>query len=232
VTPHFSDRTIRFVIKPVVGAACLLPVFLSVGDALTHRPGNPYNAIVRSTGYWSLRFLFATMAITPVRWLTRWHALIKFRRLLGLFAFFYGAVHFAVYFFFDRISGVSGADHLAPLVVLARATWATSLEVVERPFFAIGFVALALLVPLAATSSAGMIRTIGGQRWRTVHRLIYPASIASVIHTYWPWTSGPLPYAVILVVILAVRVARGVATGALTSVGPSARRAVTRVRFR
>src|SRR5262249_55980026 len=80
---------------------------------------------------------------------------------------------------------VGDAAHLPPLVTVAQATWAASLEVVERPFFAIGFVALALLVPLAATSTVGMIRLMGGHRWRALHRLVYPAAIASVLHTYW-----------------------------------------------
>ena len=86
------------------------------------------------------------------------------------------------------------------------------MEVVERPFFAIGFVALALLVPLAATSTVGMIRLMGGHRWRVLHRLVYPAAIASVLHTYWPLSLQVLSYEVILAVLLALRVARGIAT--------------------
>ena len=147
-TFHVSDKAIRFAIKPGVFALSLIPVFLSVWDALQHRPTNPYDAIVRSTGYWSLRFLCLTLGITPLRWLTKWHALIRFRRMMGLFAFFYGAFHVGVYFVFDRIAAVGDAGHLPPLVTVAQATWAASLEVVERPFFAIGFVAFALLVLL------------------------------------------------------------------------------------
>jgi sulfoxide reductase heme-binding subunit YedZ len=159
-----------------------------------------------------LRFLCLTLGITPLRWLTKWHALIRFRRMMGLFAFFYGAFHVGVYFVFDRIAAVGDAGRLPPLVTVAQATWAASLEVVERPFFAIGFVALALLVPLAATSTVGMIRLMGGQRWRVLHRLVYPAAIASVLHTYWPLSLQALPYEVILAVLLALRVARGIAT--------------------
>src|SRR5689334_4599117 len=121
-TFHVSDKAIRFAIKPSVFALSLVPVFLSVWDALQHRPANPYNAIVRSTGYWSLRFLCLTLCITPLRWLTEWHSLIRYRRMMGLFAFFYGALHFGAYFVFDRIAAVGGADHLPPLVTAARAT--------------------------------------------------------------------------------------------------------------
>jgi len=211
-TFHVSDKAIRFAIKPSVFALSLIPAFLSVWDALQHRPTNPYNAIIRSTGYWSLRFLCLTLGITPLRWLTEWHSLIRFRRMTGLFAFFYGALHLGVYFVFDRIAAVEGADHLPPLVTAAQATLEASLEVVERPFFAIGFVAFALLVPLAATSTVGMIRMMGGRRWRALHRLVYPAAIASVLHTYWPLSLQALRYEVILAVLLALRVARGIAT--------------------
>lgn len=211
MTFHVSDKAIRVAIKPGVFALSLIPAFLSVWDALQHGPANPYNAIVRSTGYWSLRFLCLTLAITPLRWLTGWHPLIRFRRMMGLFAFFYGALHLAVYFVFDRIAAVEGADHLALLVTAAQATLAASLEIVTRPFFAIGFVALALLVPLAATSTAGTIRAMGGYRWRTLHRLVYPAAIASVLHAYWPLSLEVLRYEVILGVLLTLRVARGIA---------------------
>lgn len=211
-TFHVSDKAIRFAIKPGVFALSLIPAFLSVWDALQHQPTNPYTAIIRSTGYWSLRFLCLTLGITPLRWLTEWHSLIRFRRMMGLFAFFYGALHLGVYFVFDRIAAVEGADHLPLLVTAAQATLEATLEVAERPFFAIGFVAFALLVPLAATSTVGMIRMMGGHRWRVLHRLVYPAAIASVLHTYWPLSLQALRYEVILAVLLALRVARGIAT--------------------
>jgi sulfoxide reductase heme-binding subunit YedZ len=212
LTQHLSDRTIRFAVKPVVFAASLLPLALSVWDPLTHRPTNPYNAIVRTTGYWSLRFLCVTIAITPLRWLTKWHALIKFRRMMGLFAFFYGLIHFGVYFLFDHIAAVGVAGHLSPFVAVSHATWDASVEILERPFFGIGFLALAALVPLAATSTASMIRKLGGRRWGRLHRLVYPAAIASVVHTYWPLSLSAPRYVVILVTILLVRLARSVTT--------------------
>src|SRR6476646_5152440 len=111
-TPTLSDRAIRFV-KPVIFLAGLLPIALLIWSAVTQQfNANPFNAIVRSTGYWSLRFLCLTLAITPLRWVTGWNALIRFRRMMGLFAFFYGAFHVGVYFVFDRIAAVGDADHL------------------------------------------------------------------------------------------------------------------------
>lgn len=203
---------IRLALKPVVFALCCLPAVLSVWDALAHQSSvNPYNAIIRDTGYWSLRFLCVTIAITPARWVTHWHTLIKFRRMMGLFAFFYGVLHLGAYFVFDQIAAVSLADRSSPLRVLQRATWSTSVEIVGRPFFAIGFVALALLVPLAATSTARTIRTLGGRRWQALHRLIYPAAIASVVHTYWPLTPGMPRYGVILGVLFLLRLGRAIA---------------------
>jgi methionine sulfoxide reductase heme-binding subunit len=203
---------LRLALKPVVFALCGLPAVLSLWDAFAHQSSvNPYNAIIRDTGYWSLRFLCLTIAITPARWLTHWHTLIKFRRMMGLFAFFYGLLHLGVYFVFDHIAAVSLADRISPLSVVEQAIWSASVEIVERPFFAIGFVALGLLVPLAATSTARMIRTLGGRRWQALHRLIYPAAIASVVHTYWPLTPRAPRYAVILGVVFLLRLGRAVA---------------------
>lgn len=204
-----SDRTIRLGLKPLVFAASLVPGALLIWPALTHQfNANPFNAIVRSTGFWSLRFLCLTLAVTPLRWLTGWHPVVKFRRMLGLFAFFYAAVHVLAYFIFDRLAGLGAPDRTGPMRAAALALWATALEVVQRPFFAIGFVAFAFMVPLAVTSTVGMIRRVGGRRWQLVHRLIYPAAIASVVHTYWPLTNPVQRYAVILAVVLALRLSR------------------------
>jgi methionine sulfoxide reductase heme-binding subunit len=190
---------------------------LSLWDAFALQSSvNPYNAIIRDTGYWSLRFLCVTIAITPARWLTHWHALIKFRRMMGLFAFFYGVLHLGVYFVFDHIAAVALSDRISPLSLVQQAIWSAGVEIVQRPFFAIGFVALGLLVPLAATSTAGMIRTLGGRRWQTLHRLIYPAAIASVVHTYWPLTLRAPRYVVILGVLLVLRLGRAAARRRVT----------------
>jgi len=188
------------VLKPLVFAASLAPAAYWVWAGLAHRLNvNPFNAIVRDTGFWSLRFLCLTVAVTPLRWLTGWHPLVKFRRMLGLFAFFYGAVHLGAYVAFDALR------EQAQLTLRAMAVDA------PRPFFAIGWASLLLMAPLAATSTAGMIRRLGGGRWQALHRLVYAAAVAGVVHTYWPWTTRAPRYAVILALLLSVRVARGYA---------------------
>lgn len=203
-----SDRVVRLILKPLVFSACLAPLALLAWDAWTHElNANPFNAIVRDTGFWSLRFLCLTIAITPLRWLTGWHPAIRFRRMLGLFAFFYGVAHVLAYVAFDRIAGVTAAGSLPGLAVAAAALRATGGDAV-RPFFAIGWVAFAIMVPLAATSTAGAIRRLGGRPWQRLHRLVYPAAIASVVHTYWPFTQAVPRYAAILAIILAIRLMR------------------------
>ena len=105
-----SDRAIRFILKPVVFAASLVPVLYWSWAASMHQLNvNPFNAIVRDTGFWSLRFLCLTVALTPLRWLTGWHAFVKFRRMIGLFAFFYAAIHFAAHIAFDSAEGADVA---------------------------------------------------------------------------------------------------------------------------
>ena len=204
VHTRMSDRAIRFILKPVVFAASLVPVLYWPWAASMHQLNvNPFNAIVRDTGFWSLRFLCLTVALTPLRWLTGWHAFVKFRRMIGLFAFFYAAIHFAAYIAFNSLR--------EQMSLTLRAMAADA----PRPFFAIGYLSLVLMVPLAATSTAGMIRRLGGPRWRGVHRLVYPAAIAGVIHMYWPWTTTYLPrYAVMLAAIVAVRIHKYTSTRA------------------
>jgi methionine sulfoxide reductase heme-binding subunit len=204
-----SDRTIRLGLKPLVFAASLVPAGLLLWSALTGQFNvNPFNAIVRSTGLWSLRFLCLTLAVTPFRWLTGWHPVIRFRRMLGLFAFFYASVHVLAYYMFDRLAGLGAPDPTGPMMTAALALLAAAVEIVQRPFFAIGFVGFALMVPLATTSTVGMMRRVGGRRWQLVHRLVYPAAIASVVHMYWPLTTRDPRYGVILAVIFVLRFGR------------------------
>jgi methionine sulfoxide reductase heme-binding subunit len=206
-----SDRTIRRIFKPLVFGASLSPLAFLLWDALTHgRDIIYFNGIVRSTGYWSLRFLCLTLAITPFRWLTGWYSLVKFRRMLGLFGFFYGAVHTAAYVLFDCIVA-SDAPARARLLIATEQTLSAIGVDLLRPFFAIGSIALLLILPLAATSTAGMIRRLGGRRWQALHRLAYPAAVASVLHTYWPLTPRAPRYAVILAIVLALRLGRAYA---------------------
>jgi methionine sulfoxide reductase heme-binding subunit len=208
VTFRLSDRAIRLVIKPLVFAASVLPMALLVWSAVRHQfNANPFNAIVRSSGYWSLRLLCLTLAVTPVRWVTGWHVVVKFRRMMGLFAFFYAVVHVVAYVLFDRIAALDMADRTDVLVAAGRVLSAIAVDVAQRPFFLVGFMAFVLLVPLAATSTSGMIRRLGGRRWQVLHRCIYSAAIASVVHTYWP-LRGIERYELILGLVLIVRICR------------------------
>ena len=171
------------VLKPLVFVLSLWPAASLLLAALTDQLNiNPFNAIVRSTGFWSLRFLCLTLAITPFRWLTGWHSVVKLRRMMGLFAFFYATLHVLAYVVFDALASVDAADRVHPMLMTTSALRAIYVDVVRRPFFAIGVVAFVLMVPLAATSSVGMIRRLGGRRWQAVHRLVYAAAIASVVH--------------------------------------------------
>src|SRR5437899_11521353 len=181
-----------------------------VWEAATNLNANPFRGIVRSTGFWSLRFLCLALAITPVRWLTGWHWLVKFRRMMGLFSFFYGTVHTAAYIVFDRVAGLDAPIRTQPAAATAHTMSAIGADLL-RPFFAIGLVALVLMAPLAATSTVGMIRRLGGRRWQALHRLAYPAAVASVLHTYWPLTPRAPRYAVILGIVFVLRVGRAYA---------------------
>lgn len=183
----------RFVGKPVVFAAALAPAaLLAVGAVQGTLGANPLEAITHGTGEWALRFLLMTLAVTPARALTRWNPLVRFRRMLGLFAFFYAALHLLTYLWFDRFFAWQE---------IAR-------DIPKRPFITVGFTAFVLLVPLALTSTNGMIRRLGGRRWRALHRLVYLAAFAAVVHYWWlvkADTSGPRLYAGVLAALLAIR---------------------------
>src|SRR5438876_1687541 len=189
--------TNRRALSALVFAASLSPIALMLWDASTNLNAIYFNGIVRSTGYWSLRFLCVTLAITPLRWLTGWHSLVRFRRMMGLLGFFYAAVHTIAYVAF----GPAATAHTLSAIG----------SDLLRPFFAIGLAALVLMAPLAATSTAAMIRRLGGRRWQALHRLAYPAAIASVLHTYWPLTARSPRYALILCIIFVLRLGRAYA---------------------
>src|SRR2546425_1994035 len=165
-----------------------------VWEAATNLDANPFRGIVRSTGFRSLRFLCLALAITPVRWLTGWHWLVKFRRMMGLFSFFYGTVHTAAYIVFDRVAGLDAPIRTQPVAATAHTMSAIGADLL-RPFFAIGLVALVLIAPLAATSTVAMIRRLGGHRWQVLHRLVYPAAGFQIFHNLLAPTSPPPPLA-------------------------------------
>jgi len=213
-----SARLIRFVIKPAVFAASLGPLGVLVFGAFTGGLGaNPIEAITHGTGDWTLRFLLLTLAVTPLRTLTRWNPLIRFRRMLGLFAFFYASLHLLTYVWLDKF--FSWRE-------IAR-------DIPRRPFITMGFLAFVVLVPLAATSTAGMIRRMGGRAWRRLHRLVYLSAIAGVVHYWWlvkADVSRPRLYAMALAVLLGSRlfVAYRKAGGVTLPVRPRASTSATR----
>lgn len=173
----------------------LLPLVLLRWRALHNGLGaNPIEFITHDTGDWTIRFLLITLSVTPLRKLLALPILIRFRRMLGLFAFFYGFLHFVTYVWLDKFFDL-------PDIVK---------DVAKRPFITAGFTAFVLLIPLAVTSTQGWIRRLGGKRWQRLHRLIYLSALAGVIHYYWLVKSDvrlPLLYAGILAVLLLYRVA-------------------------
>jgi sulfoxide reductase heme-binding subunit YedZ len=150
---------------------------------------NPIEFITHATGLWTLRFLVITLSITPLRSLLGLPDLIRFRRMLGLFAFFYACLHFVTYIWLDQFFDL-------------HSIWR---DIAKRPFITIGFLAFVLLIPLAITSTAGWIRRLGGRRWRILHRAIYISAVAGVIHYYWLVKSAvipPLTYGAIVGILL------------------------------
>lgn len=174
-------------------AASLGPLAWLAWAAWAHRLGaNPISTITLETGTWTLRFLVITLAVTPVRRLTGWNDIIRFRRMLGLFAFFYGSLHLLTYVWLDQFFD-----------------WHSIVkDVAKRPFITAGATAFLLMVPLAATSTAGMIRRLGGRAWRRLHRLVYVSAALGVLHYWWLVKADirrPRAYAVVLAVLLGSR---------------------------
>ena len=179
--------------KTFIWVACLTPLLRLGWKGLTGGLGaNPIEFITLSTGTWTLVFLLATLAITPLRRLSGQSWLIRFRRLVGLFSFFHGVLHFITYVWLDKFFDVQ--DMIK--------------DVAKRPFITAGFLAFLLLVPLAATSTAGAIRWMGGRRWQLLHRLIYVSGISAVVHFWWKVKADvrkPAIYAAVLGILLGLR---------------------------
>jgi sulfoxide reductase heme-binding subunit YedZ len=203
------DRRIRWVAKPIVFAAALLPLAMLIWRAVNADLGaNPLERITHDTGDWTLRFVVITLAITPVRRLTGQNWLIRFRRMMGLFAFFYGSLHFLIYVIADRVAGLDFVDGLwawSTVRALLASIWE---DIYKRPYITVGFIGLAAMVPLAVTSTAGWIRRLGGRRWNRLHRLIYLTAIAGVIHYWWLVKADilhPAIYASLVAILLGLR---------------------------
>src|SRR4051812_4757373 len=165
-----ADRWIRRVAKPMVFAAALLPLTYLMWRAFHNELGaNPLEKITHDTGDWTLRFIVMTLAITPVRRLTGQNWLIRFRRMIGLFAFFYGCLHFLIYVVADRFAGLDFVDGIwawSTARALAASIWD---DIYKRPYITVGFIGFAAMAPLAITSTAGWIRRLGGRRWNRLH---------------------------------------------------------------
>ena len=179
--------------KVAVFLACLGPLGLLVWEGFHDGWGaNPTQFIQHATGDWTLRFLAITLSISPLRKILGLPQLIRFRRMLGLFAFFYVCLHFCIYL---------GLDQMLDF----HSVWA---DVMKRRYITVGFTGFVLLIPLAVTSTAGWIRRLGGRRWQMLHRAIYLSAIAGVIHFYWMVKSDvhvPLEYAAVMAILLGWR---------------------------
>src|ERR1700675_374347 len=179
--------------KPVVFLICLVPL-AALGWRALHGEltANPIEFITPATGDWTLRFLIITLCVTPFRKILHLPELIRFRRMLGLFAFFYACLHFTTYIWLDKFFDLS-------------EMWK---DIAKRKFITVGFAAFLLLIPLAITSTAGWVRRLGGKRWQMLHRLIYFSAVAGVVHYYWLVKSDvrkPLFYGTLVAILLAYR---------------------------
>lgn len=189
-----SNRQLQL-LKIVVFVLAALPflrlVFAVYRDDLG---ANPLEFITRNTGDWTLYFLCMTLSLTPLRKLLQWHWLIRLRRMLGLYSFFYASLHFLTFLWFD---------HFFDLGDMWR-------DLVKRPFITVGFIAFVLLLPLAITSNNAMIKRLGGKQWQMLHRLVYVVVPLGVLHYFWMKAGKnlllqPLLFAVLVSVLLGMR---------------------------
>jgi methionine sulfoxide reductase heme-binding subunit len=179
-------------LKVVLFVSALAPAALLVAGLFTDDLGaNPIEYITHQTGWFALAFLLASLTVTPVRRFTKWHEAIRVRRMLGLFAFFYATLHLLTWFVFDHTLDVIGMVE----------------DVIKRPYITVGMAAFLMMLPLAATSNAAMIRRLG-RRWQALHRLAYAAAIAGVVHFWWLVKADirePQRFALVLTVLLGLR---------------------------
>jgi sulfoxide reductase heme-binding subunit YedZ len=189
---NISNKNISYLVKPALFLLCLMPFAVLIYSALTDNLGvNPVETLTHETGEWALRFLLFTLCITPLRRLTHANWLIKLRRMLGLFAFFYAVLHFITYVWLDQFF-----DWQEILI-----------DIPKRPFITIGFVSLVLLIPLAITSTNAMQRRLK-KKWLMLHKLIYVIPMLVVIHFIWSLKadySEPLFYTFIFLVLMSMR---------------------------
>lgn len=214
-----SDKILRRVVKPVVFLLALVPAvymsfavlsaFFGINVPAPNLGPDPLKEITHETGDWTIRFICLTLAITPFRRFTGWNGVIKFRRMIGLYAFFYGCLHFSVYAIADRLASlVDFPQGVISLDTAHRWFLAVWEDIAKRPYITVGFTALVLMLPLAITSTTGWIRRLGGRNWNRLHRLIYGTAVLAVIHYWWLVKADithPLIYAVIVGTLLMLR---------------------------
>ena len=182
-------------VKAAVFALALAPVAKMAYLTVTQQLVEPLEHITRGTGDWVLYFLCMTLAVTPLRKFTGWNWLQKLRREIGLFAFFYACLHFMTFLWFDHFFDVA-------------AMWK---DVLKRPFITVGFAAFVLLIPLAVTSTNGMIRRLGGKRWQWLHRLLYLIAPLGILHFWWMKAAKqnfeqPIIFGLVVAVLLGLRI--------------------------
>tara|TARA_R110002049_G_scaffold233509_7_gene406858 strand:+ start:3373 stop:3978 length:606 start_codon:yes stop_codon:yes gene_type:complete len=190
-------------IKTLLFIACLIPaIWLTIAVFTNQLGANPIEAVTRETGLWALRFLWLTLLITPLRWVTGWNSLVKYRRLLGLYVFFYAVLHMLLYLGLDQFFDINEIIK----------------DIIKRPFITIGFFTFTALIPLVVTSNNAMVKRMGGRRWKQLHQLTYVIAIASSIHFYMLVKldkTEPLIYMGLLIILLTPRVYRYAKTIAL-----------------
>lgn len=182
-------------IKSIAFVLALVPFFTLAYLVATDQLVEPLQYITRNTGSWTLYFLCITLAVTPLRRLTGWNWLLKLRRMMGLYAFFYALLHFTTFLWFDHFFDVQ--EMLK--------------DVAKRPFITVGFTAFVLLVPLAVTSTNGMVRRLGGKRWQLLHKLVYLIAPLGILHFWWMRAgkhdfNKPILFGLFVLALLGIRV--------------------------
>jgi methionine sulfoxide reductase heme-binding subunit len=199
-------------VKVLLHLLCLVPlVRLGLGWYGNELGANPIEVVTRSTGTWTLVFLLVTLSVTPLRKLPKLYWLIRLRRMLGLYAFFYCCLHLTTYLWLDRYYEWEIVALESPRSFLSLIAE----DIAKRPFITVGFAGFALLVPLALTSFKAAIKLLTGKWWQRLHRLVYVSAVCGVVHYFWlvkADLTGPLIYAGVLAFLLAVRVALKVAS--------------------
>jgi methionine sulfoxide reductase heme-binding subunit len=189
---NMDDKMLVF-LKVSIFLLSLIPLTKLIIEGYFDNLGaNPIEKITHRTGFWTLSFLLITLSITPLRRLTGWLWLMRLRRMLGLFAFFYASLHFLTYLVVDQFFDWESITK----------------DILKRPYITVGFPAFVLMIPLAITSNNRLTRLLGGKRWRLLHRLIYPIAIAGVIHFWWlvkKDITEPLTFALLLAILLLMR---------------------------